>query len=339
MEVAIVINEEGEFSPDIGSYLNEEFGSVGVYVLNDPERCVREISASSAEIVIVTEGCEEFHRQDIRGSNPNLFLVAFDIVSEKSKEKHFLSSLKFLKDNRCNLVFSFNTRANRYLIITPEESIYGGSKSFEKSISELFKMIKDRSGLTYDRTNFIPGSNFSIADTSEKFRTVLEYLINQGAYQINNGNGFTPGHFCQRINDYSFLSSQRKANHNNVFKEGMSLVVVRDGQFTCFGKRKQSVGARSQFLMLEKYPDYDCIIHTHNPILKGSEINKVSQKPFQCGSLECGLNTLGGMRDYNGIKATYLKKHGPNIMFKSSHNGIINFLEDNFDLTKKTWNR
>ena len=85
MEVAIVINEEGEFSPDIGSYLNEEFGSVGVYVLNDPERCVREISASSAEIVIVTEGCEEFHRQDIRGSNPNLFLVAFDIVSEKSK--------------------------------------------------------------------------------------------------------------------------------------------------------------------------------------------------------------------------------------------------------------
>ena len=101
--------------------------------------------------------------------------------------------------------------------------------------------------------------------------------------------------------------------------------------------RKPSVGARSQWLLLQEYPEYDCIIHTHNPQKEESLISKVEQKPFQCGSLECGLNTMNNIKDYDGIKAIFLEKHGVNILFKSSEDPekIKEFIKNNIELGTK----
>jgi len=69
-----------------------------------------------------------------------------------------------------------------------------------------------------------------------------------------------------------------------------------------------------------------------------STVNTVSQEPFQCGSLECGENTLGGMREYEGIKAVMLDKHGMNILFRSTDDPdrVIEFIESNIRLGEKT---
>ena len=69
----------------------------------------------------------------------------------------------------------------------------------------------------------------------------------------------------------------------------------------------------------------------------GSKIPVTPQKPFQCGSLECGLNTVNNMGDFNNIRAVYLDKHGANILFssKSSPYDIIDFIKDNIELGVK----
>jgi hypothetical protein len=56
------------------------------------------------------------------------------------------------------------------------------------------------------------------------------------------------------------------------------------------------------------------------------------QKPFQCGSEECALNTVENMEDFDGIKAVHLHKHGPNIAFSSeiAPQKVINFIKENW---------
>ncbi len=164
-------------------------------------------------------------------------------------------------------------------------------------------------------------------------------MIDNGGYLENNGNGFTPGHFCWEISENTFLSSQRKANHNLVFTEGMSLVEVSDDKFTVSGSRKASVGSRSQWLMLQENTDYDCIVHTHNPLKSGSLVPTTPQKPYQCGSLECGMNSLNNLGEFKtqDLKSVYLDKHGINILFKSKSdpNMVIEFIKSNIELGVK----
>jgi len=91
--------------------------------------------------------------------------------------------------------------------------------------------------------------------------------------------------------------------------------------------------------MLEKYSSegYDCIVHTHNSQSPNSEVHFIPQKPFQCGSLECGMNTLNGLKDYGPLKAVFLEKHGINILFKSTthYEHIIHFIKKNIKLGEK----
>jgi hypothetical protein len=89
--------------------------------------------------------------------------------------------------------------------------------------------------------------------------------------------------------------------------------------------------------MLNENPNYDCIVHTHNPLTGGSDIPVATQKPFQCGSLECGMNTASNLKGYGDIKAVYLDKHGANILFKSSTRSIevIDFLSKHLQLGTK----
>jgi ribulose-5-phosphate 4-epimerase/fuculose-1-phosphate aldolase len=279
---------------------------------------------------------------NIRKKRPDIFLVGFKTTTNVSPNDQFLIGLNMMKRSKCNLVLANDTVTRNNIIITPEESSYGHTTNREHVIEELCSMILMRYNLTYDRTNFIEGDSFDLKKvTPESFQKVLRHVIENGGYIENNGNGFTPGHFCYKDNENSFYSSQRKADHNKVFEEGVTKIVVNnlDGKskFTAYGKRKPSVGARSQWLVLENNKDYDAIIHTHNPLIDGSKIPIANQKPFQCGSLECGINTKDNMGNFRGIKAVYLSKHGANILFKTSDNpeNVIKFISENICLGKK----
>ncbi len=282
----------------------------------------------------------------IRKTRPDIFLVGFKTTTNKTSEEQFKIALKMMKSVKCNLVLANDTVTRNNFVLTAEETIYAETKDRETVLKELAEITTLRSNLTYNRTNFNEQESYPISNTPKSFQKVMQFLIDNGGYIENNGNGFTPGHFCYKYSDTEFLSSQRKANHNLVFDEGMTLVKVDGDKFNAYGKRKPSVGARSQWLILEenntfnflKQDKYDCIIHTHNPLLSNSEIPKAEQRPFQCGSLECGLNTVNNMFEVEkDIKAVYLEKHGVNILFKSSSDPdrIIEFIKNNIELGVK----
>lgn len=275
----------------------------------------------------------------IRKERPDIFLVGFKTTTNKTSDEQFAIALKMMKSVKCNLVLANDTVTRNNMIITSEETIYGEGDNRDYSLKELCDITLLRYDLTYDRSKFIEGKSFDISKTSNSFQDVVSFLIQNKGFIENNGNGFTPGHFCYKVSDNSFLSSQRKANHNLVFSEGLSLVSVVDDKFEVYGKRKASVGARSQWLILKENESFDCIIHTHNPLLPSSQIPIAEQRPFQCGSLECGMNTVSNMKEFlNGeVKAVYLSKHGMNLLFKSTSDPktIIDFIKSNILLGTK----
>jgi hypothetical protein len=199
-------------------------------------------------------------------------------------------------------------------------------------------MIALRSRGTFHETIMHDEGNVGFSSLNPKMQEVLRRLIAFGGFICNNGNGFTPGHFCERTGESSFISSQRKVDHNKVQEVGLTRVEVVDDMLHAYGRTKPSVGARSQWLMFKESPDHKYIVHTHNPIKVGSKIPVREQYPFQCGSLECGMNTVDGLKEFHhGIKAVYLEKHGANIMFKESTplKELWQFITENIELGKK----
>jgi hypothetical protein len=275
----------------------------------------------------------------IRKARPDIFLIGFKTTTGESEEDQFLKGLKMMKATKCNLVLANDTITRKNMVITPEETMYGITTSRTKALKTLVEILTLRLGATYTHTTFNENLSLPISECSSTFQTVVKYLIDNKGFIENNGNGFTPGHFCERFSVDSFVSSQRKANHNLVFQEGMSLVEVDEkDEFIVTGKRKASVGAKSQWLLLSENPDYDCIVHTHNLLKKWSLIPTTPQKPFQCGSTECGINTASHLGTFGkNIKAVFLEKHGANIMFKTTCNPqeVINFINDNLILGEK----
>lgn len=274
----------------------------------------------------------------VRKIRPDIFLVGFKTTTNKSTDDQFLAALKMMKRTKCNLVLANDTVTRQNMVITPEEAMYNVTDDRDSALRTLIEMIGMRNNLTYNKTNLHKQTSWSIYNTPVIFQNVLSLLIKKGGFIENNGNGFTPGHFCYKVSEDSFVSSQRKVDHKLVFENGLTLVKPNpDGTFDAFGERKPSVGARSQWMMLNKYKDYDCIIHTHNPLLPGSKIPIVPQKPFQCGSVECGRNTIDNMKDFGEIKAVFLEKHGANILFKRKSNpqAILEFITENIKLGEK----
>lgn len=284
----------------------------------------------------------------IRRVRPDIFLVGFKTTTNKSVDEQFLSGLKMMKSSKCNLVLANDTVTRMNLIITPEETMYSVTEKRANAISDLCEMITLRNDLTYHNGIFKPTSltkNIPFQDAPKSFQEVVKFLIDNGGYIENNGNGFTPGHFCYRNYNHklagvgSFVSSQRKVNHNLVEDNGMTLVKVDANEdFEYIGTRKPSVGARSQFIMLQENPNTMAIVHTHNPLKMGSKVPIAEQRPFQCGSLECGMNTVNNLGTFDdGIKAVYLRKHGINILFDfdTPSKKVIQFIKDNVELGVK----
>lgn len=99
--------------------------------------------------------------------------------------------------------------------------------------------------------------------------------------------------------------------------------------------------SRSQWIMFDKHPTLDCVVHFHCPLKKKSKVPVRKQKYFECGSHECGHNTADGLvpvSEDGKIKAVFLENHGPNIVF--SHDvdpqRVIDFIVENFDIKKTT---
>lgn len=108
---------------------------------------------------------------------------------------------------------------------------------------------------------------------------------------------------------------------------------------------KPSVGGQSQRIVFDEHPDVDCIVHFHCPLKEGSFIHVAEQRPYECGSHQCGQNTSRHLTRYGefgpGLYAVMLDKHGPNIVFDSKTadpDDVIRFIEDNWDLGGRTDN-
>jgi hypothetical protein len=104
---------------------------------------------------------------------------------------------------------------------------------------------------------------------------------------------------------------------------------------------KPSVGGQSQRIIFEDHPGLDNIVHFHCPLKEDApdRIPLRSQRPFECGSHQCGKNTSDGLREIEpGIWAVMLDQHGPNIVYGRDvpAKRVIALIERNFDLEDKT---
>ena len=274
----------------------------------------------------------------IRIARPDIFLVGFKTTTGESSTGQFLTGLKMMKSVKCNLVLANDVVTRNNMIITPEETRYNETTDRGEAITELCEMIRLRQNLTYHRTNLVEMENFPMTATPQCFQDVVKFLTLHGGFIENNSNGFTPGHFCYKLHQGTFLSSQRKADHTLVFTEGLSKVISTHFGQDVYGTRKASVGATSQQLIFNKFPDYDCIVHTHNPRTPESDLPVTPQRPYQCGSIECGINTVDHMKKYDDdIAAVFLEKHGANILFRSDADPqkIIDFIRHHLQLGVK----
>ena len=274
----------------------------------------------------------------IRESRKELFLIACKTTTGASPEEQYLKGLTLLKKAKANLVLANDVITRHNMIIVPEEATYGETTDRAAVLLELVKITDLRSQLSFTRSQVLSGElvPWHSPMVPDNLRTVVSWCIAQGAYQ--RFLGVTVGHFAARLNSTEFLTSKRRTDFNEIWNTG--LVHIRtDGPDNVFAVGgKPSVGGQSQRIVFDEHPDLDCIVHFHCGLKEGSEVPTVSQREFECGSHECGRNTANGLKKFGPLWAVYLDKHGPNIVFSKNTSAltVIEFIQDNFDLTQKT---
>lgn len=292
----------------------------------------------------------QFRGNGVPGSRKDIFLVACKTTTGATDDEMFLAGLNLLKTASCNLVLVNDTHRLRNMIVTPEQARYGTDLSREEVTKTLVDMARERAFGTFTRSTVVPGD--PVAWTDERvhptLRAVVDHCIEQGAYKDLLGRGATVGHFAQKLTKDRFLTSRRNSDFNQMAEVGLVEVESNgDDTVTAYGF-KPSVGGQSQRIIFREHPETDCIIHFHCPmkpgmpqrsLAKGSPIPVVPQWANECGSHQCGQNTSKGLGVVlPGIKAVYLKNHGPNIVFHHDIDPqtVINFIDRNFDLSRHT---
>lgn len=278
----------------------------------------------------------------IRQGRKDIFLVGFKTTCGATKQEMYEKGLKLCKEGSVNLVLVNDTKTRFNMIVTPEEAAYHETDNREEVLRNLLEMTYYRSHLTFTQSTVIAGDPVKWSDERipASIREVVNYCIKGNAYKPFLGS--TVGHFAIKLSDTEFLTSIRKSNFNDLEKNGM-VYVKTDGPDTvvAYGA-KPSVGGQSQRIVFKDHPGYDCIVHFHSPLKENhvDNIPVVSQREVECGSHLCGSRTSNGLKEFqNGkIKAVMLDQHGPNIVFNKDVNPqiIIDFIERNFDLSKKT---
>ena len=235
------------------------------------------------------------------------------------------------------LANDLHTKLN--MVVAPELARYYETRYRYEAIKGLVQMAVKRSRLHFTRTTVEEGLliPWDSAQVPHSLHSVVDYCIGRGAYKPFNN--VTVGHFAVRESKNTLLSSRRKQNYNLSGGTDLVRVEFKDEEVIAYGA-KPSAGTRSQWAVLQAFPEYDCITHFHCPVKEGSEVVIRPQHDFECGSSECGENTKAGMKAFVGGKlaAVMLDKHGPNIIFNRSIDPkiVIDFIEANFDLTRRS---
>jgi hypothetical protein len=282
----------------------------------------------------------------IRSERKDIFLVSFKATADIPFSETYQKGLAQLKRTSSNLVFANDIIRKENMVITPEEYPYKYDDRGE-AIEGLCEMILNRLNLTFNRTTLIDGVKADPLKLDEEdlipenFIPVLGGLIKYGAFKEFKGR--TAGHFGCVVKDkpYQRISSVRKVNHNNVLSEGMSKIfIASDGDIAVMGG-KASVGEHTQQMIYNELGDkVHSIIHFHCPPSEdfSDSIPVKKQAAFECGSNECGINTVSGMKEiFDGVWVVHLENHGPNIAFYKyvDPEDVINFIKTNWDLSKK----
>lgn len=274
----------------------------------------------------------------IRKQRKDIFLVAFKETCGASEDEQYIRALNLCKQASANLVFANDTQFRRNMIVTPEEARYHVIDDRNAALKGLAEMMLLRSHLSFTRSTVVDGMPISWGSSliPKSLRTVVNYCIEQGAYKPFRGS--TAGHFAHKLDDTTFLTSIRKTDFNDLPRVGLVKVKTDGPDSVLAYGAKPSVGGQSQRIVFHDHTEYDCILHFHCPMKAGSQIPIASQREFECGSHECGKNTSGNLKKFGNLSAVYLDQHGPNIVFHSEIDPqeVINFINDNFDLSQKT---
>lgn len=278
----------------------------------------------------------------------DIFLVAFKTTTGASDDEMFLAGLKLVKDASANLVFVNDIHRKMNMIVTPEQARYEYQHREDALVSLMYMTLLRAQG-TFTRSTVVPGN--PVPWSSDKvfpaLRAVVDHCIREGAYKDLLSRNATVGHFAQKLDSESFLTSRRSTNFNKMDEVGLVRVEADgDDRVIAYGSRP-SVGGQSQRIIFREHPDVDCIVHAHVPLRPGAgfgqdgyaPIGRVSQVPNECGSHQCGAATSANLQEVApGIKAVYLEKHGPNVVFHHSTppEDIIRYLNATFDFSRHT---
>lgn len=281
----------------------------------------------------------------IRAERKDIFLVGFKTTSGADERDQYIAGLTLLKKNSCNLVFANDVHTRRQMIITPEQARYAEDMTRDQALDHLVYMVMKRSHNHFTRSTIVEGDNVQWTDPSipDSLRKVVEHCVARNAYKPfpgKSGNWSTVGHFAFKLSDSSFITSRRSTNFNSLGNEDVGMVRIDSSgpdSVIAHGSRP-SVGGQSQRIIFSEHEGYDCIVHAHVPLRDGSKVPVRSQAEYECGSHECGKNTSDGLKQFGNVKAVFLDKHGPNIVFnhKTDPEEVIRFIEENFDLRKAT---
>jgi ribulose-5-phosphate 4-epimerase/fuculose-1-phosphate aldolase len=293
----------------------------------------------------------------IRKTRKDIFLIGCKTTHNATPDDQFRAGLSLCKKASCNLVLANDLGTKVNMIVTPEEARYYQTTDRRLVLRRLVEMANLRSQLTFTQSTVVDGElvPWDSDLVPRTLRCVVDWCIAGNAYKPVHG--FTAGHFAVKLSDTEFLTSIRRSNFNNLKRTGL-VRIVTDGPDTVLAYgAKPSVGGQSQRIVFHDHPEYDCIVHFHCPLKRGSQVPVVSQREYECGSHECGRNTSKGLKKFkqnvaarwapedemedDGIaqlSAVFLDQHGPNIVFHHSIDplAVIQFIEANFVLSEKT---
>lgn len=277
---------------------------------------------------------------NIRKHRKDIFLVAFKATAGDTQDVQYAKALRTVKESHVNLVLANDTVTRTNMIVVPEEARYHITTNRKEALENLVDMALLRSGLHFTRSTVIDGPRvpWNGAEVSGNLRFVVDHCINRGAYKPFLGK--TAGHFASRGPQAgTFLTSARSSNFNLLSQQGLVFVENHGLDEVVARGAKPSVGGQSQRIVFADHPELDHIVHFHCPIKLGSKVSVREQRPYECGSHECGKNTSSGLKEMaDGIFAVYLENHGPNVVFANDvdPDKVVRIIEDNFDLDQKT---
>lgn len=274
----------------------------------------------------------------VRRERKDIFLVSFKTTVGETEDGQYLAGLELLKRTSSNLVLVNDLETRTNLVITPEQARYHVTTDRQEGLRGLAEMVAARAKLRFTRATVVPGEAIPWRSEAvpEALRVVVDHCIARGAYKPFLGA--TVGHFAVRGPDGLIYTSRRKTDFNRLDAIGLVAIEPRGKDTVIAYGAKPSVGGQSQRVIFVAHPELDCIVHFHCPLRPGVSLSTRTQRPYECGSHECGENTNAGLQPFGRIQAVMLDKHGPNVVFPRDIDPqeVIAFIEAHFDLEAST---